>query len=106
MTILTEKLLSSLNKPTSDSDFDLWHLGGGAGGLQHFMDHLMDPLAGLIKSPGAPDVTPELKKTIAEAVLREAGAHSPEQLAREENEVLVGLIRLRAKAEVSAETHA
>src|SRR5215831_12690682 len=22
-----------------------WHLGGGAGGIKHFMDHLMDPLA-------------------------------------------------------------
>ena len=23
-----------------------WHLGGGAGGIKHFMDHLMVPLTG------------------------------------------------------------
>src|SRR6516164_1377266 len=39
-----------------------WHLGGGTGGIRHFMDHLMDPLVGLMKALGTPDVTPELKK--------------------------------------------
>ena len=38
-----------------------WHLGGGAGGIKHFMDHLMDPLVGMIRTLGTPDVTPELK---------------------------------------------
>ena len=28
-----------------------WHLGGGAGGIKHFMDHLMDPLAGHDEGP-------------------------------------------------------
>jgi 3-hydroxyacyl-CoA dehydrogenase len=84
-----------------------WHLGGGAGGIKHFMDHLMDPMAALIKSLGTPDVTPELKKTIADGVLQEAGDHSPEQLAQEENELLLGLVRLRAQAKaLEAERHA
>jgi carnitine 3-dehydrogenase len=74
-----------------------WHLGRGAGGIKHFMDHLMDPMAGLIKALGTPDVTPALKKTIADGVLREAGGHSVDQLARGENELLVGLIRLRSQ---------
>jgi 3-hydroxyacyl-CoA dehydrogenase len=85
-----------------------WHVGGGAGGIKHFMDHLMDPLAGLMKTLGTPDVTPELKKTISEGVLQEAGNHSVEQLAQEENKLLVGLIRLRAQQAkaLEAETHA
>ena len=74
-----------------------WHLGGGAGGIKHFMDHFMDPMAGLIKTLGTPDVTPELKKTIAEGVLQEAGDHSVDQLAQNENELLVGLLRLRSR---------
>src|SRR5437762_5974560 len=41
-----------------------WHLGGGPGGIKHFMDHLMDPLTAMIKTLGTPDVTPELKQTI------------------------------------------
>jgi len=63
-----------------------WHLGGGAGGIKHFMDHLLDPLAGMIKTLGTPDVTPELKKTIADGVLQEAGNHSVDQLAALEAE--------------------
>jgi hypothetical protein len=76
-----------------------WHLGGGAGGIKHFMDHLMDPLVGMIKTLGMPDVTPELKQTIVEGVLREAGNRSVDALAQEENELLIGLLRSRAQSE-------
>src|SRR6266540_4987961 len=41
-----------------------WHLGGGPGGIKHFMEHLMDPLAGMIKAVGNPDITPDRKLTI------------------------------------------
>src|SRR5438445_256510 len=74
-----------------------WHLGGGPGGIKHFMEHLMDPLAGMIKVLGTPDITPELKQTIVNGVLGEAGNRSVDQLAQEENELLVGLLRLRAQ---------
>ena len=81
-----------------------WHLGGGAGGIKHFMDHLMDPLAAMIKTLGTPDITPELKQTIVEGVLREAGNRSVDELAQEENELLIGLLRSRAQASNSAPT--
>lgn len=74
-----------------------WHLGGGAGGIRHFMDHLMDPLFGMMKTLGNPQLTAELKQTIIDGVMREAGDRPVEQLAAEENEVLVGLLKLRAK---------
>jgi len=73
-----------------------WHLGGGSGGIKHFMDHLMDPMAGMFKTLGNPEITPALKQTIVEGVLKEAGNQSVDQLAKEENEMLVGLLRLRA----------
>jgi carnitine 3-dehydrogenase len=76
-----------------------WHLGGGAGGIQHFMEHLMDPMAGMFKVLGNPQVTPELKQTIADEVLQEAGNRSVEQLAKDENELLVEFLGLRRKAE-------
>ena len=72
-----------------------WHVGGGAGGIKHFMEHLMDPLGGMMKTLGKPEITPALKKTIADGVLKEAADRSVEQLAKEENEVLLGLLRLR-----------
>jgi carnitine 3-dehydrogenase len=73
-----------------------WYLGGGPGGITHFMAHLMDSLAGMNKVLGTPDITPELKQTIAEGVLQEARNRSVEQLAQEENELLVGLLGLQA----------
>jgi 3-hydroxyacyl-CoA dehydrogenase len=73
-----------------------WHLGGGAGGIHHFMEHLMDPMAGLMKALGSPDVTPGLKQTVTDGVIRMAGNRSVEELAEEENEVLTGLLSSRA----------
>jgi carnitine 3-dehydrogenase len=75
-----------------------WHVGGGQGGIQHFMEHLMDPLAAMMKTLGTPDITPQLKQTVVDAVLKEAGGRSVEQLAREENAVLSGLLKLRSEA--------
>jgi carnitine 3-dehydrogenase len=74
----------------------LWHLGGGEGGIRHFMEHLMDPLAAMMKTLGNPELTGELKQTIIQGVLREAGNRSVEQLAQEESEMLLGLLRLRS----------
>jgi 3-hydroxyacyl-CoA dehydrogenase len=76
-----------------------WHVGGGQGGIQHFMEHLMDPLAGMMKTLGTPDITPQLKQTVVDAVLKEAGGRSVEELAREENSVLTGLLKLRSAAQ-------
>jgi len=75
-----------------------WHVGGGQGGIQHFMEHLMDPLAGMMKTLGTPEITPQLKQTVVDAVLKEAGGRSVEELAREENSVLTGLLKLRSEA--------
>jgi 3-hydroxyacyl-CoA dehydrogenase len=75
-----------------------WHVGGGQGGIQHFMEHLMDPLAAMMKTLGTPEITPQLKQMVIDAVLKEAGGRSVEELAREENSVLTGLLKLRSEA--------
>jgi 3-hydroxyacyl-CoA dehydrogenase len=74
-----------------------WHIGGGAGGIQHYMEHLMGPLAGLMKTLGNPEITPEIKKAISDGVLQMAGNRSVDQLAQAENKILVGLLKLRSK---------
>ena len=76
----------------------LWHIGGGPGGIHHFMEHLMDPMAGLMKTLGTPNVTPELKQIIADGVLQMAGNRSVEQLAEQENAVLTEFFSDRVKA--------
>ncbi len=73
-----------------------FHLGGGTGGMQHFIEHLLPVMSsGLWKALGNPTITPELQRTRIEGVLQEAGTRSVEQLAQEENELLVGLLSLR-----------
>jgi 3-hydroxyacyl-CoA dehydrogenase len=75
-----------------------WHVGGGQGGIKHFMEHLMDPLEAMMKTLGTPEITPQLKQAVVDAVLKEAAGRSVEQLAREENSVLIGLLKLRSAA--------
>jgi hypothetical protein len=74
----------------------LWHLGGGKGGIYHFMKQLMDPLVAMMKNLGDPEITAEVKQTITQGVLREAGNRSVEQLAQEESDMLLGLCRSRS----------
>src|SRR5580658_9344941 len=75
-----------------------WHLGGGPGGIHHFMEHLMGPLAGMMSVLGTPQVTDELKQIVVDGVVGEAGNQSVDSLAREENKVVLELLALRAKA--------
>jgi len=75
-----------------------WHLGGGEGGIQHFMEQLMEPLVGLMEGLEMPAITPALKQTIVEGVLQEANGHAVAQLTEAENDVLLGLLALRANA--------
>jgi 3-hydroxyacyl-CoA dehydrogenase len=77
----------------------LFHLGGGEGGIQHFMDHLSGPMAGLWKDLGPlTEFTPQTKQTIIDGVLSEANGRSLDELARERDDVLLGLLKLRAQA--------
>ena len=74
-----------------------FHLGGGAGGIQHFIDHLLPAMEPLWKVLGTPGLTPEFKQRLADGVREEAAGRSVTQLAEAENEVIVGLLRLRAE---------
>ena len=75
-----------------------YHLGGGAGGIKHFMEGVFTGLAPVFNALGNPEITPAFKQTIIDGVLQEAGNRSVEQLAKEENGMLVGLLALRTKA--------
>jgi carnitine 3-dehydrogenase len=81
-----------------------WHLGGGAGGIEHFMEHLMDPLAASMKALGDPEVTDALKQTIVDGVMREAAGRSVDELAQKENKVIIGLLKLRANGASASPT--
>ena len=81
----------------------LFHLGGGAGGIQHFMEHLSGPMASWWKDLGTiTDFTPEVKQTIIDGVQQEAGKRSIEELGRERDAMLLDLLATRAKEEAAS----
>ena len=75
----------------------LWHLGGGQGGIQHFMEHLMPRMADNWPGLGNPEFTPELAQEIVKGVLEEADGRSIDELAAERDEMLFGLMAVRAE---------
>lgn len=75
-----------------------WHLAGGTGGIEHFVRQFMEGFAGLMRKLEMPDITPALMQTIIDGVLKEANGQSVEQLAKVENELVLELLGLRAKA--------
>jgi carnitine 3-dehydrogenase len=74
-----------------------WHLGGGTGGIDHFMEHLMPPLQGIMKSLGEPNVSDALKSDVMAGVRAQLNGRSVEELADAENRVIIGALALRKK---------
>ena len=82
----------------------LFHLGGGQGGIQHFMDHLAGPVSTWWQDLGTiTEFTPQMKKTIIDGVLKEAGGRSVEELEQERDTMLLELLATRAKGEKAAQ---
>jgi hypothetical protein len=48
---------------------------------------------------GQPELTPEVQKKLIDSVHAEVGARSIDELAAERDEMLLGLVELRTKAE-------
>ena len=75
----------------------LFHLGSGEGGIHHFMEHLARPISAYWENLGNAVLTPALQQRIIDGVLEEVGNRSLRQLAEERDELLMGLLRLRAR---------
>ena len=82
------------------------HLGGGPGGMEHFLEQFAGSLTAWWKTLGSPVLTPEVQKKLIDSVNAEVGSRSIEELAAERDEVLLGLLELRARAEADAAPHA
>lgn len=74
----------------------LFHLGGGAGGIEHFFDRFTEPMTAWWKALGSPVITPELRQKIVTGVLKEASTRSLEELASQRDDDLLGLLAVRA----------
>jgi 3-hydroxyacyl-CoA dehydrogenase len=74
------------------------HLGGGPGGIEHFLQQFTGPMTAWWKTLGSPVLTsPELQKKLIDSVHAEVGSRTIKELEAERDEVLVGLIELRTR---------
>ncbi|MGC2222142.1 MAG: 3-hydroxyacyl-CoA dehydrogenase NAD-binding domain-containing protein [Methylocella sp.] len=74
------------------------HLGGGEGGMEHFLDQFAGPLTAWWKALGSIELTPELRQKLIDGVHAEVGSRSIQELAEERDRILLGLLALRAHA--------
>src|SRR5712675_1335037 len=75
------------------------HLGGGPGGIEHFFQQFSGPMTAWWKTLGSPVLTSEVQKKLIDSVHVEVGSRTIAELEAERDEVLLGLLELRAKAE-------
>jgi 3-hydroxyacyl-CoA dehydrogenase len=85
----------------------LFHLGGGPGGMQHFLEQFTGPLAVWWKDLGKiTEFSTEVKQRLLQGVLKEAGNRSIEELERERDSMLLELLTTRSKAEQAVHARA
>lgn len=70
-----------------------YHLGGGEGGIRHYLAHLGPSQQKRWAALGTPTLTDELKERIAEGVIEEAGGRSISDLAEERDRLLAAAIK-------------
>jgi 3-hydroxyacyl-CoA dehydrogenase len=78
------------------------HLGGGQGGMEHFLQQFTGPMSAWWKVLGAPELTPELQQKLIDGIRAEVGSRSIDDLAAQRDEVLLGLLGLRNNADAEA----
>ena len=71
-----------------------FNLGGGAGGLANFMDHLLGPVQTWWDDLGAPEVTPDLQQRLIAGVNAEAGERSIADLVQTRDAQLTALLKV------------
>jgi carnitine 3-dehydrogenase len=72
-----------------------FHLGGGEGGMEHFMAHLAGPMQTWFDALGSPELTPERQRMIADGVAEASAGRSVAELARERDALLLELLKLK-----------
>ncbi|CAJ7371510.1 3-hydroxyacyl-CoA dehydrogenase [Burkholderia pseudomallei] len=73
----------------------VYHLGGGEGGIAHFLEHLSGPMASWWNDLGAPSFSPDVDRQLIDALSEIQGAHSMRELGAERDRLLVELIDAR-----------
>jgi 3-hydroxyacyl-CoA dehydrogenase len=74
----------------------LYHLGGGAGGIDHWFDQFTGPITAWWHVLGNPQITPELRAKVTAGVMEEVAGRSIESLEVQRDRELLGLLKVRS----------
>ena len=74
-----------------------YHLGGGPGGIEHYLSHLGPSQVRRWASLGNPTLSPEVQKQIVEGVAEEAGDRSIQELEERRDRALLEILRSRTE---------
>jgi carnitine 3-dehydrogenase len=73
-----------------------FHLAGGVGGIDHFLDQFATPMASWWESLGDPALTPEVRQRLAQGIAEEAAGRGIAELEARRDLFLVDLLALKA----------
>lgn len=76
------------------------HLSGGDGGIEHLLGHLGGPIEAWWQDLGAPSLTPELRRRVAQGVDEERCGRTSAELAAARDAALAGLLRVKQASDV------
>ena len=74
----------------------LYHLGGGAGGIDHWFDQFTGPITAWWKVLGDPQITPQMRAKVTAGVMEEVAGRSIESLEAQRDRELMGLLKVRS----------
>ncbi|MCJ2104768.1 3-hydroxyacyl-CoA dehydrogenase NAD-binding domain-containing protein [Methylobacterium sp. E-041] len=74
-----------------------YHLGGGAGGIRHYLDHLGPSQVRRWESLGHPDLSEAVKDAIVEGVAAEAAGRSLADLEARRDRALIDILKARTE---------
>jgi len=72
-----------------------YHLGGGDGGLKHYLDHLGRSQEKRWRSLGSPTLDAATKRKLVQGIVKESRGRSIPQLAAERDAMLLALLKLK-----------
>lgn len=75
----------------------IYHLGGGAGGYRHYLDHLGPTQQARWAELGTPELTPEVRDALVAGVAQELTQQDTDTLVDRRDEALVQLMELKRK---------
>ena len=77
-----------------------YHLGGGAGGYRHYLDHLGPTQEARWKEHGNPKLTEEVKAVLVSGMDKELASQDQETLTQRRDNALVEIYKLKQKYEL------